>query len=255
MSTHLQWIPLSDPINAYMDESEQSNHKEFKLTHLAFRAMDELGLDAFYTVRSVKLQVNGNLTVTLPANCLKVTKVGVFNEQGCVIPLSNNNNLSTAYDLQPTRLSQTQDPSLLTIEQNNGLGFYNYWDGYTFGNLYGIPSGAPFVGSYKIDNGNGVVVLNESFCYDYIVLEFVPSPDECGGYFIPIQFREAVISYLRWKDIISMPSSRKGNLGDKRDRRHEFFNDRRLAIARYDPIVLPDLYQWNLESQRMVVKA
>lgn len=73
--------------------------------------------------------------------------------------------------------------------------------------------------------------------------------------YVPIQFKEAIISYLRWKDIISIPSSRKGSIGDKAQRRHEYFNDRRLAVARYKPIHLEEAYQWNLENQRLVVKA
>lgn len=255
MGQHQQWIPLTDCITGYMDESEQSNHKEFKLTQLAFRCMDELGLDAFYSIKSVKLPVNANLTVTMPSNCLRVSKIGVFNEQGEVIPLSNNSKLSTAYDLQPTRLAQTQDNTLVTIENTNGTGWFNYWDGYTLGTLYGLASGAPFVGSYKIDNANAVIVLNETFSYPYIILEYVPSPDSNVGYYIPIQFKEAVISYLRWKDIISMPSKTHVNNSNIQTRRKDYYNERRLAIARYDPIVLTDLYQWNLESQRLTVKA
>jgi hypothetical protein len=256
MSQHQAWVPLDECINSYIDESEQSNHKYFKLWHLAFRGMTELGLDAFYTSKSVKLPVLANLTVPIPHDCLKVGKVGVFNEQGCVIPLSNNNTLSTAYDLQPTRLSQTQDPTLVTIQNNNGVIWgYNYWNGYNLGTLYGVPSGAPFVGSYKIDNGNGVIVLNETFSYPYIVLEYVASPIEGGEYYIPIQFKEALIAYLSWKDIKSMPTSRKGSLGDKRDRKSDFYNERRLAIARYDPINLNDLYEWNLENIRLAIKS
>ena len=255
MAQHQGWIPLTDCITAYMNESEQSNHKEFKLTHLAFEAMDELGLDVFYSIKSVKLPVNANLTVSLPANCLKVSKVGVFNQQGAVIPLSNNNNLSTAFDLQPTRLAQTQDASIVTIEQQTGTGWYNYWNGYTLGTLYGVPSGAPFVGSYKIDNANGCIVLSESFSYDYVVLEYVPSPDESGEYYVPIQFKGAIVAYLAWRDIRSMPNSRKGSLGDKQMRRKEFYNERRLAIARFDPVNLTDAYEWNLTNQRLAIKS
>ena len=256
MSQHQAWIPLDECINAYLDESEQSNHKYFKMWHLSFRAMTELGLDAFYTTKSVKLPVLANLTVPIPHDCLKVGKVGVFNEQGNVIPLYNDNTLSTAFDLQPTRLAQTQDPTLVTVQNNNGVIWgYNYWNGYNLGTLYGVPSGAPFVGSYKIDNGNGVIVLNETFSYPYIVLEYVSSPVEGGEYYIPIQFKEAIIAYLSWKDIKSMPASRKGSLGDKRDRKADFYNERRLAIARYDPINLSDLYEWNLRNQRLAIKS
>lgn len=254
-SQNQQWVTLDECITAYMDEAELSNHKYFKLWHLGCRAMTELGMDAFFSIKSVKLPINANYTVTLPADCLKVSKVGVFNQQGNVIPLGVNNNLSSAFDLQPTRLSQTQDASIITTQQQTGTGWYNYWNGYTLGTLYGVPSGAPFVGNYKIDNHNGVVILSESFQYDYVVLEYVPSPEEKGDYYVPIQFKEAVIAYLRWKDIISLPNSRKGTLGDKQMRRKDYYNERRLAIARFDPVNLSDAYEWNLTNQRLSIKS
>lgn len=250
-----QWISVDECINAYMDESEQGNHKYFKLWNLAYRALTELGLDFFYSVKSVKLAVNPNLTVTLPADYLNYTKVGVLNAQGEIIPLSVNNTLTTAFDMQPTRIAQTQDPTVFTGYSPQGIVWWNYWNGYGLSNLYGLPSGSPFVGEFKIDNQNGVIVLDEYFSFDYVMLEYISSPQQGQDYYVPIQFKEAVISYLRWKDIISLPTSRRGSLGDKRDRRADYYNERRLAVARYDAINLTDLYEWNLKNQRLAVKA
>jgi hypothetical protein len=250
-----QWISLDEPINEYMSEAELSNHKYFKLWHLAFRALTELGLDAFYVVRAVKLPVNANLTVTLPADYLNYSKVGVLNQQGEIIPMGINNKLTTAFDLMPTRLEQTQDNSIQTEINETGIWWYNYWNGGGYGNVYGLPSGSPFIGNFKIDNANGVIVLSENFSYPYVMLEYVASPKEGGEYYVPIQFKEAVIAYLRWKDIISMPVKTHVANSNVQMRRHDYYNERRLAIARYDPINLPDLYQWNLEQQRITVKA
>ena len=249
-----QWISLDDCITFYMDESEQSNHKYFKLWNLAYRCLMELGLDFFFSVKSVKLPVNPNLTVTLPQDYLNYSKIGVLNNAGEIIPLTYNSTLTKAFDIQPTRLSQVVDPTIATAYSPQGIVWWNYWNGYGLSNLYGLPSGSPFVGNFKVDSANGVIVLDINFNFDYIMLEYIAAPLPGGEYFVPIQFREAVISYLRWKDIISIPSSRKGNLGDKRDRRMEYYNERRLAIARYDAINLSDLYEWNLQNQREAVK-
>jgi hypothetical protein len=254
MGQHQQWITIDECINNYIDESEQSIHKFFKLWNIAFRGMTELGLDFFYTVKSLKLPVNANLTVTLPPDYLIYTKIGVFNDRSEVIPLSYNSNLTLFQDLLSTRQQSTEDNTLFNLYQWNSVLFYNYWDGSEFTTLYGLPSGSPFVGEFRVDNGNGIIVLSEGFFYDYIVLEYIASPKEGEQYYIPIQFKEALISYLRWKDIISLPSSRRGNLGDKRDRRHEFFNDRRLAKARYDPFDIQAAYDWSMRNQRLSVK-
>jgi len=255
MSTqNRQWILLDECITDYLTESEQGNHKYFKLWNLAYRGMQELGLDFFYSIKSVKLPINPNYTVTLPADYLKYSKVGVLNNQGEIIPLSVNNNLTTAFDMQPSRVSQTDDPTVVTGYSPQGIVWWNYWNGYGLSNLYGLPSGSPFVGEFKIDEKNGVIVLGQYFSFEYVMLEYVAVPVAGGEYYVPMQFREALIAYLRWKDIASLPPTRKGGLGDKRDRRAEYYNERRLAIARYDPVNLSDLYEWNLQLQRITVK-
>lgn len=252
---HLQWINLDECITAYLDESEQSNHKFFKCWHLAFRALSELGLDFFYCIKTAKLPINSNLTVTLPADYLMYSKIGVFNQQGEIIPLSFNSKLSTAFDLQPSRVSQTTDDTIATAYNQSGCAWYNYWNGSNVGNLYGLPSGSPFVGSFKIDNANGVVVLSQNFSYPYLAIEYVSSPQEGGEYYLPIQFKEAVIAYLRWKDIISIPVKTHVANANVMMRRKDYFNERRLAIARYDPISLPEGYEWALKNQRLAIKS
>jgi len=257
MSQNRQWISLDEAIYAYINEAELSQHRYFKLWHIAYRAITELGLDAFYAVKSVKLPVNANLTVTLPADYLNYSKVGVLNQQGEIIPLGVNNNLTTAFDLQPTRLEQTQDNTIPTQLNQQGVWWYNVWNGSGFGysNLYGLPSGAPIIGGFKIDNANGVIVLSENFSYEYVMLEYVSSPSPGGEYYLPIQFKEAVIAYLRWKDKISMPVKTHVDNSSVAMRRHDYFEERRRAIAQYDPVRLPDLYEWNLMNQRLTVKA
>lgn len=252
---HQQWISLEEPITAYIDESEQSNHKYFKLWHLAFRCMTELGLDAFYQVKSIRIPVNANLTAPLPADYLQYSKVGVLNGQGEIITMGVNNKLTVAFDLSPNRIEQTQDNMIVNFYDTNGIWWFNFWNGYTIGNIYGLPSGSPFIGSFKIDQANGVIVLSENFAYDYVMLEYMASPQEGGEYYVPIQFKEAIIAYLRWKDIISIPSKTHVQNSNVNMRRKDYYNERRLAIARFDPVNLPDLYEWSLMNQRLTVKA
>lgn len=249
------WIQLDECIADYIVESEQSNHKQFKLSHIAFRGMDELGLKAFYAIRSVKLPVNANQTVYLPSDYRGYSKVGVFNATGHIIPLRYDNTLSTFADQLPDRFAKVEDNSLLTFCQGTNNIFFNYWNGYGYVNLFGIPSGQPNVGSFKIDREAGVIVLNVNYFYDYVCLEYVPSPDSTNGYYIPVQFREALISYLRWKDVISMPATSHMGMADKQYREKVFFNDRRVAIASYKPSYLEEAYQWNLENQRLAIKS
>lgn len=254
MAQSRQWVDLEECITQYMDEAEISIHKQVKLTQLAFRAVDELGLDFFYKVQSFKLPRNANYTVDIPANCLRVVKAGVLNDKGEVIPLSINSKLTTYADLLPDRVAKTQDNSLFNWNADcNGI-YFNYWNGNSYINFYGIPSGEPFVGSYKVDEHAGVILLSETFSYDYIILECLVSYNQDETCYVPIQFKEAIIAYLAWLDIRSLPNSRRGGLSDKRDRRKEYYNQRRLAIARYRPFKMDEAYEINLQSQRLTVK-
>ena len=253
-NTHQQYASLDTVINLYLDRSEQSIHKYYKCWQLAFSGMEELGLDFFYQIKSVKLPVNSNLTVSLPDDYLNYSKVGVLNSQGEIIPMGYNSKLTTFADLLPDRLAKTQDSTIADIIQFNTPIWYNYWSNGAFSNLYGLPSGSPFVGSFKVDNANGVILLSENFGYDYIMLEYVASPKQGEEYYIPIQFKTALMWYIAYNDIAMLPNTRKGTLGDKEQRKRAYHNERRVANARYRPVDLHAAHQWSMEQQRLTVK-
>lgn len=255
-SQERNYITLDSVINDYIDESEQSIHKYAKLYNIAYRGMEKLGLDFFYKIKSIKIPIDTtNYTAKLPSDYINYTKIGVLNSKGEIIPLKFNNKMTFYADQQPDRKQLTQDNTLATWYQQDVPLFYNYWDGYGFSNIYGIPSGSPNVGSFNIDDANGVILLNQNFYYDYIMIEYLSSGNPEEKYMIPIQFREALIGWLAWRDIATLPSSRRGNLGDKRERERNFYNQRRLANAQFKPLYLMQAYEQNLEAQRMTVKA
>jgi hypothetical protein len=256
MSQTRNYITIDSVINDYIDESEQSVHKYAKLYNIAVRGMEKLGLDFFYKIRTVKIPIDTtNYTAQLPNDYISYTKIGVLNSVGEIIPLKFNNKMTYYADQQPDRLALTQDNTLATWYQSDLPLWFNYWDGYGFNNIYGLPSGSPFVGSFNIDDSNGVVLLNQYFYYSYLMIEYLSSGNPDEPFRIPIQFREALLSFLAWRDIASMPSTRKGNLGDKRDRKQEFYNQRRIANAQFKPLYLMQAYEQNLDTQRMTVKA
>lgn len=258
MANHTTYILLDTIVNDYLAESEQSNHKYWKNWNLAFRCMDMLGLDFFYTIKTVKLQISANLTATLPPDYLNWTKCGILNDSGGIIPLTHNNNLTNFADLDPERLSKINDPESAWLEWGwgNTNTWCNYWNGWNYVNIYGVPSGEPFVGSFKIDTANGVILLNESFNREYLMLEYVssPTPQLGNDYRVPVQFREAMIAWLWWKDGNAKSIKSHMELGNRRDWRHEFYNERRNAIARWKPIRLQEQYQTSQEMSRLAVK-
>lgn len=251
-----QMITLDSVVKDYLDSAELPMSKYYKIWNIAFRGMETLGLDYFYTIKSVKLPVLSNKTVELPSDYMQYTKVGVFNNKQEIIPLTYNSKLTKYADLRSNRIAETADPEFNVYDLYNQTSpvFYNYYNDGIFSNLYGVPSGLPNVGSFKIDVDNGVILLTESFSFNELVLEYVASPVEGQDYYLPVQFREALIAWCAWQDIANMPSTRRGSISDKEQRKATFYNERRLANARYRPLYLEQAYQMNLESQRLTVK-
>ncbi len=255
-NSKLAMITLDSCITDALDASEQGVHKYKKYFNLAFRGMDVLGLDFFYQIRSFKLPVTGTKTVVLPPGIIQWTKCGVLNSIGEVIPLVFNQKLTYYADQSPERLQVTQDNTLDFQNIFNGTSpwFYNYWGDGAYFNLYGVPSGAPFVGTFNVDIPNNLIILGENFSYSYVIVEGIFPPMEGQEYYIPMQFREALIAWILWQDIQGLPSTRRGSISDKAERKSNFYNERRLARARHKPIRLDQEYEMQLQATRLTVK-
>ncbi len=254
MSQNLSYITIDSVITDYLNEADLSIHRYFKVWNLAFRGMDYMGMDFFYRVQSIKIPRNTNYTFTLPAGFINWTKVGILNDNGAIITLKENNNMTTYADLLPDRIQKTNDPDSLWLQWGQEQWF-NFWNGGFGGTpILGVPSGEPFVGEFKVDIDNGVIIVNQNFQRDYLMLEFISSPVEGQDYYLPVQFREALIAWLWWKDKKSV-SVKRGQVGISRDLERDFYNQRRQAAARYNPIRLQQIYQSSQELTRLAIKS
>ena len=111
------------------------------------------------------------------------------------------------------------------------------------------------MGQFNIDTANGVILLDSDFQFDYLMIEYIAAPVEGNEYYIPVQFREALIAFLAWQDIAFLPSTRRGSISDKAERKTNFYNERRLANARFKPYYKEQAYDLALEMTRMAVKS
>ena len=90
----MAFVSIDSIVNDYLEESEGNVSKYAKCWQLCFRGMEELGLDFFYQIRSVKLPINSNNTVNLPPDFLQYTKIGVLNSRGEILDLRFNDKLT-----------------------------------------------------------------------------------------------------------------------------------------------------------------
>jgi hypothetical protein len=118
------------------------------------------------------------------------------------------------------------------------MSYVNYLDGSTLCNLR--EGGAGVCGGFKINDTEGQILFDSNFSESQIVLEYIASPTVGEDIMLPIQVQEALIAWLAWKDIQSLPSSRKVTASEKMMRRREWFNEKRNARIRSKPYRLSE---------------
>lgn len=227
------WVDINEIVSAYLDENELSNNNRFKLWQLAFRGMEQLGLDYFFRVQSFKLDINANQTVSIPPESINVLKVGVFGCAGEIVAFVENDRLSNYKDMFATEDSLTY----IGGYDMACYAFCNYWDGYALGNVYcsNVPC---YAGQVKINKEAAIITLSNFSSLGYVMVECVVAPEENGEYRIPVQFKQPLISFMDWKNL---PKNAKGT-GIWRTMKNDFFNERRLAVARYKQFKLSNTH-------------
>lgn len=250
-----QWLGLAEVIYQYIDQAKLTTAEFRRLWSIGVRGVEELGMDVHSTPKTVKLMVNANKTVNLPSDYIGFSKVGIFNSDGEIATLRRNPSL-TAYKIdQNDRLTSNVDNVQSNSYRLQDLAFINYFDGARFVNIFGAGALLNSAGEFDISEDEGILYLDNNFPYDYVVMEYLSSPADDVDYNIPIQVRDAVLSYIAWKDIEMLPSGRRVNMGEKQIRRKEFYNQKRLARLRVNPVTPWDANEVIRMGQKLVAKA
>jgi hypothetical protein len=249
------WIGLAEVIYQYIDQAKLTSAEFRRLWTIGVRGVEEVGMDVHMTPKTEKLMVNPNNTVNLPSDYFGFSKVGVFNADGEVATLRRNTNL-TAYKIDSSdRLSKNTDDTALDTYRLQDMAYVNYFDGARYVNIFGAGSKLNAAGEFDISEDEGILYLDNEFSYDYVVLEYLSSPADDVDYKIPVQVKEAVLSYIAWRDIEMLPSGRRVTMGDKQLRRKEFYNQKRLARLRVNPVTPWDANEVIRMGQKLVAKA
>lgn len=247
-------VKLSSCVNMYIDESRQTSREFRRLWVLAFRGLTDIGLDVSWSPKVTVVEVNSNLTATLPTDYIDWVKVGVFNQFGEIATLRVNEQLTTYNDTLGSRMSGIDSQ---TGADNNFLQYPYSWGGWDDGgyeHYFGAGSSLLQVGECKVDNDNGVIIFDPNFQPGQVTLEYISSPMMDDDYAIDLKCQEALIAWLRWKDIQSLPSSKMVNISEKTMREREYYTQKKLARKRVKPFRIQIAEQYFREAQRMAVK-
>lgn len=275
-----QYISLKDLVNDYMYSLENDSYTfDVNVNRVVFHAkkgIQELYFDVINDIIAVELELTPSLIIPLPHDYISYCRISWVDLNGKLHPLAVDNslNLSQAYlqDNNYNILFDLQGDVLTGSHIQNKVGSqqqpygYNAVTDYSLDgpNSYVSPyyqQGLPFNtnrskifknGSYTIDREQGVIQFSSNVTGRIIVLEYISNgmyqrSDEQ----IKIHkfAEEATNSYIYWK-LIEKRRSVPENA--KRAARAEWFNNRRLAKRRIQPVRQEEIRQVLNGSGRMI---
>lgn len=196
-----KYTPLMTIVAVFLDAHEKSAGDQDKAWILAFRALAKLNYSFAALPKSIRLPVNANKTVDLPTDYLMWSKIGIMDHDGKINSLKINNSISTLRDTNPNRLTY------LTPDINSGIDslfaapfFFNFFNNGVFQNMYfGVQGGLIQYGECRIDEKNRVIILDEHFKYDHVLMEYISSPQRDNDYVVDNILTEPIIAFLEWK--------------------------------------------------------
>lgn len=255
-------ILLKTLVAQFLDSADDSSHAFRRLYNIGVRGCREFNLDILGTLKTVVLDVQPNNTAYLPTDYLSYSKIGVLNNRGEVVTYKRNDQLSQWNDIytQQAGERQTGAPILNTLtpyfDQNTYPNwYYNYYLAGTYYNLFGADSGTPKVGEYKLDETNGLILLDPYNQYPQVVLEYLADgyDSTADDYEIDSRAEEAFLCYLRWKNAQDL--RKKYSQNDVRSFKIEFYREKRLAAMRINAFVLNEMEHASRVATKLAPRA
>lgn len=238
----------------------------------ALRGVRDMGFDMLKVVRSIKLPVESNNTVTLPDDYVAWTKIGTVGSDGIVYVMGENKNINMSqkyseisnnkYDTDGDGLFEREDSKSATsggspmadsgiTDGMNSYLFRNYIHGSDSGGLYGI-GGGHYYGEFRINDDQNRVELKVKNDIKEIVMEYVADEARSSNPRVHIFAEEALRAYIYYK-LIERKSSVPG--GEKQRARAEYYNERRLANSRINSFTKEELLKTIRKNTKQAPKA
>ena len=216
-------VSLNDIISDFkitMDDSDPvANVSDRAIHNIAKRGIREIGFDISKKIKTVKIEVDSNDTVELPSDFVDLCKVGVISNDGVIVALISNENITTE---SATANSFGEDDEFDT------LIFENYLHNGSLGRLYGIGGGhAP--GHYRMNLQENRIEIGEVSNISEIVLEYIADQSRVSNPDVHVYAEEALRCYMYYK-LIERKSGVPAN--EKARARTEYYNELRKARAR-----------------------
>jgi len=260
--------PIKKIIAQFLNSADRSDHEFARLYNIAVRGIEnEFQQDIQGQFLTVLLDVNPNKTVELPTGYLNYSKIGIVNSNGEFVCLKRNDQLSNYHAIYYDQANRNAGvPTINTLGSpmfpngNSGVYpeyayWYNFWQQGTSFNLYGLPSGTATIGTYKIDIGANVILLNPEFMYPQVLLEYLSDGYDAQSedYMVDSRCAEALLAWVRWQGSIDQPKKYPQSLVATYER--QYYNQKRLARSRMNPFNLAEMNDIIRRATNLTAKA
>ena len=231
-----------------------SNASDTAIRNFALRGIREIGFDLGKRIKSIKLTVSSNDTVTLPQDFVDISKIGIVDSDGVIRVFGNNKNISYSrkyetgtvgsesvqdfnagpLDINSNKVIDLEDDKTATSGSSATGGdlhhyiFENYLYQGGIGNLYGV-GGGHLAGEYRLNLDQNRIEIETNSGHAEIVLEYIADEARSFDPEVHVYAEEALRSYIYYK-IIERKASVPAN--EKARARAEYYNERRKANAR-----------------------
>lgn len=236
-------MTLGDVVRSFINEAEYTQAKFARLMDIAIDGLKELNMDVSGVPAVAYLELNQNtLTVDLPEDYVTYIKIAVgWND--LLIPLLKNNNIrlnATGNMCETARTGDGYVDSSLPYSWWN-WGYYNGGDNLvTGGAQYNAGGDRGQVSYYRINEATKQIQFGNAFD-GTLILEYLANPNLVDGkYEVHEYIKQTLIAYVSW----AMVRNKEGvPAGIIRDRRSEYYNQRRLSKIRYQSFTNDEKWQ------------
>lgn len=239
-------ISIKQLVLEYLNSKDEGDDRFRRLYRIASLAgVRKFNSDVCGTFKTVLLSISPNHTVPFPEDYLDYSMIGVVNERGEGVPLKHNEDIVPIK--QAFLASQNAIVGVPTIPgilqqfgAPGGLFWFNY-QGYGENyHLYGYGGGSPTVGEFSVDDNARCFLINPSFPWNSILVEYLTNgfDCECNSYMIHTFAADAFMAWLRWKDNIDKKGVSQATI---RGLKLDWAAEKKMARARLNPVRIREM--------------
>jgi archaellum component FlaF (FlaF/FlaG flagellin family) len=261
-------MTLDQVVREYIiEKNDDTQHNYARLLQLGIHGLRELTMDVSGSPKIIGLTIKDDLTVDLPKDYIRYTKIGVCGSDGnvCAMGLNNDMCLPRSSDECGNPKIAIQKPSSTSVASQTDINFGyiganqfsegltdNFRNGELVGRFFGIGGGQNSIGQYRVDTERNQIQFGGGLASTEIVMEYLADVSAVdGNYMIHPYLVECLKAYIGWASIRRINSV---NGGEKEMARRDYYNERRRASERFSNFTIEEAMSMTRKAFKLAPK-